>query len=441
MVKIKNMIMTKSILSAFTARALLLVLAAALFLFSCKKDDNGDDTPANTPPVASFTVDPQTGNTQTPFSLDASGSSDQETPAAELLVRWDGNDDGVWETDFSTVKTATVTYDTEGTYTIRLEVKDGGGLTASTTRQVTVSASGGNQPPGIPADPVPADGATEVPTGALLQWSCSDPEQDPLTYDVYFGTGTNPPLVSQGQTATSYQPPSGANLTTYYWKVTAHDDQGNSTAGPLWQFTTQAQVFSCGEDFTDPRDGKVYGSVLIGSQCWMSENLNAGLRIDGANDMTDNGIIEKYCYNNDDANCEQYGGLYQWDEMMQYTKKDVTGGICPEGWHLPTLQEWEALEMALGMPEEQATASSGWQGTDEGDMLKEGGSTGFNALMGGNRSTSGAFTLGGLGTAFWAATQSSTYFARARTLDTDHSQINHTNYDKRYGHSVRCIKD
>ena len=97
--------------------------------------------------------------------------------------------------------------------------------------------------------------------------------------------------------------------------------------------------------------------------------------------------------------------------------------------------------MALGMPEDQATASSGWQGTDEGDQLKSGGNSGFDALMGGNRSTSGAFTLGGLGTAFWSASQASTYNAKARSLDTDHSGINHTNYNKAYGQAVRCVKN
>jgi uncharacterized protein (TIGR02145 family) len=156
-------------------------------------------------------------------------------------------------------------------------------------------------------------------------------------------------------------------------------------------------------------------------------------------DMSDNSVIEKYCYDDEDANCETYGGLYQWPEMMQYGKS--TQGICPDGWHLPTKQEWEALEIALGMPVDQATASSGLQGTVEGNMLKAGGSSGFEALMGGNRSSSGTFTVGGIVTAFWSSTQSSSFMARARTLSVDYPQVNHTNYSKEYGHAVRCIKD
>ncbi|RLD79504.1 MAG: hypothetical protein DRJ15_09260 [Bacteroidetes bacterium] len=418
---------------------MLAILAIPVIIItSCKKDE-GDDTPVNNAPVASFTVDPGSGNTQTAFNLDASGSTDQETPANELLVRWDGNDDGTWETEFTTVKTATVTYDTEGTYTIRLQVKDGGGLTSATTQQVTVTANG-NEAPDAPANPNPEDGGTDIIIIVQLQWTGSDPEADPLTFDVYFGTSQDPPLVSEGKTENSYDPGTLAYETTYYWKITAHDDHDNSSTGPLWSFTTGSQSFSCGDDFTDARDGKTYGSVQIVDQCWMAQNLNIGDRIDGSQDMSDNSTIEKYCFNDEETECNTYGGLYQWDEMMQYAKNN-SPGICPDGWHLPSLQEWETLEIALGMPEEQATATSGWQGTVEGNMLKYGGSTGFDALMGGNRSSSGNFILGGLGTAFWTATQSTTYNAKARSFDTDHSQINHTNYSKEYGHAVRCVED
>jgi uncharacterized protein (TIGR02145 family) len=56
--------------------------------------------------------------------------------------------------------------------------------------------------------------------------------------------------------------------------------------------------------------GQTYNTVLIGSQCRSKENLNIGMRINGLQEQTDNTIIEKYCYNNDSANCNLYGGLY-----------------------------------------------------------------------------------------------------------------------------------
>jgi len=55
---------------------------------------------------------------------------------------------------------------------------------------------------------------------------------------------------------------------------------------------------SCGEPFIDSRDGKTYNTVLIGEQCWMAENLNIGEMINGTEEMTNNGVIERYCQEN-----------------------------------------------------------------------------------------------------------------------------------------------
>lgn len=94
-------------------------------------------------------------------------------------------------------------------------------------------------------------------------------------------------------------------------------------------------------------DGNIYNTVQIGSQCWMKENLNIGTRIAGATNQTENGVIEKYCYDDDESNCDIYGGLYQWDEMMQNVAIAGTQGICPQGWHLPTDEEWTTLTSYL----------------------------------------------------------------------------------------------
>ena len=93
----------------------------------------------NTPPQAAFTVSPSSGDTSTVFTFDASGSTDAEdgTPTE---VRWDWNNDGIFETNWDTAKTATHAFSTAGVHTVRLEVQDTGGLTDATTRQVTVSA-------------------------------------------------------------------------------------------------------------------------------------------------------------------------------------------------------------------------------------------------------------------------------------------------------------
>jgi ABC-type transport system substrate-binding protein len=93
----------------------------------------------NTPPNATFVVTPDTGTLDTVFSFDASGVTDAEDPAADLMVRWDWEDDGTYDTGWSTEKTATHQYDTLGTYTIRMEVADTGGMANSTTRSVEVT--------------------------------------------------------------------------------------------------------------------------------------------------------------------------------------------------------------------------------------------------------------------------------------------------------------
>ncbi|MBE0640546.1 MAG: hypothetical protein IH599_00840, partial [Bacteroidales bacterium] len=80
----------------------------------------------------------------------------------------------------------------------------------------------------------------------------------------------------------------------------------------------------CIDTLTDARDGQKYPVVGIGNQCWMARNLNIGTMVSSVtgegwhSDQTNNGIIEKYCHNNDSANCVIYGGLYEWAEMMEY---------------------------------------------------------------------------------------------------------------------------
>lgn len=87
----------------------------------------------------------------------------------------------------------------------------------------------------------------------------------------------------------------------------------------------------------------LYPTVKVESQCWLKENLQIGNMISGDSAMKDDGIIEKYCYDNLQENCEEYGGLYQWNELMQYTEKEGTQGICPEGWRVATDDDY--LEM------------------------------------------------------------------------------------------------
>jgi hypothetical protein len=96
-----------------------------------------------------------------------------------------------------------------------------------------------NQSPNIPASPKPTDNSTSVSKSPTLSWTCSDPDRDPLTYDVYFGTIYPPTTkVSSDQSATSLARSGLADSTTYYWKVIAKDNHSKSTPSPVWQFTS-----------------------------------------------------------------------------------------------------------------------------------------------------------------------------------------------------------
>ena len=95
-----------------------------------------------------------------------------------------------------------------------------------------------NSPPSQPSDPVPADSATDQSINIDLSWICSDPDGDSLTFDVHFGTTTNPQVVSSGQTETNYNLGVLENSATYYWQIVAHDNHTHTIAGPVWSFTT-----------------------------------------------------------------------------------------------------------------------------------------------------------------------------------------------------------
>ena len=103
------------------------------------------------------------------------------------------------------------------------------------------------------------------------------------------------------------------------------------------------------------QEGNYYGVVTIGTQIWMAESLNRGERISYtlSSETMDDGKVEKYCYDNLAANCDTFGGMYAWDEMMDYEPEQFEGigtvqGVCPEGWHVPTVHEWHTLRDFLG---------------------------------------------------------------------------------------------
>jgi uncharacterized protein (TIGR02145 family) len=219
---------------------------------------------------------------------------------------------------------------------------------------------------------------------------------------------------------------------------------------PLW---------SCGEPIVDDRDGQSYNTALIGEQCWLAENMNIGTMIISSGPgqlQTDNGIFEKYCYDNIPVNCDIYGGLYEWREAMQYTTDRSPQGICPEGWHFASDAEWKTLEgtvdsqFGVGNPEWD---DIGWRGDDAGANLKETGTvhwlspnnatnmSGFTALGCGSRDEEGTFDYIQFLGMFHTSTQSGESTNITRGMRHDHTGVHRYDlYDVNAGRGVRCLK-
>ncbi len=202
-------------------------------------------------------------------------------------------------------------------------------------------------------------------------------------------------------------------------------------------------------------EGKVYNTIQIFSQCWLKENLNVGIMINGMVEMTDNGIIEKYCYYNDTNRCNQYGGLYQWDEMMTYSTQSGAQGICPPDWHLPSDEEWKVLEGAVDSLYEigdpiwnlyglrgfnagtNLKSTTGWSGIGNGSGLFM-----FAGLPGGYRYSDGYFYYTNLHALWWSSTDGNATSAWNRYLSYNNPIVDRDfGNNKGFGFSVRCIKD
>jgi uncharacterized protein (TIGR02145 family) len=199
-------------------------------------------------------------------------------------------------------------------------------------------------------------------------------------------------------------------------------------------------------------EGNFYGTVTIGTQVWMAENLRAtkynnNQAIPNVTDNTSWANLSgaAYCwYNNDIAYKPGLGALYNWYAVN-------AGALCPTGWHVPTDEEFSALEVCLGMASDQVDAW-GWRGTDQGPQMKDitgwdaGGngtnSSGFSAIPGGYRyGVTGAFYLLTSITYWWTSTEHDADRGWYRRLDSSRSDIYKASTSKKGGKYIRCLKD
>ncbi len=223
----------------------------------------------------------------------------------------------------------------------------------------------------------------------------------------------------------------------YTVKLTVYSDDGTVS-------TTKEDyihIGSCPPTMTDD-DGNSYETVRINNQCWMKSNINVGTRIDGQEFGSDNGGIEKYCYDNSNSKCDEYGGLYNFDEMMKYSYAEGGRGICPEGWYIPTNDDWMALMNYVGGE------------TVAGGKMKETGYTHWNEPNTGATNESGFTALGaGLNQFFgvdfgffnlkkeaYFRTSSGVGYFKLTYGDNNFEWWPNWTSNKYHGFSVRCVK-
>jgi len=200
-------------------------------------------------------------------------------------------------------------------------------------------------------------------------------------------------------------------------------------------------------------EGNVYNTIQIGNQLWMAENLRTTLYRNGdvikdttgftSWELFDEGAYVSY--NNDDSLVSSYGRLYNWFAVNDQR------GLAPDGWHIPSDNDWKELEEYLGMsPEEidmvgsrennevglKLKSTSGWfdnkNGTNE---------SGFTALPSGFCGNYGDFDGDGFDAIYWSSTLSDDGIPWRRGLGYIAVGIAKYSNEKNYGFSVRCIKD
>lgn len=216
----------------------------------------------------------------------------------------------------------------------------------------------------------------------------------------------------------------------------------------LFYINAAFSQWNCGDTLIDTRDGKKYTTVLIGSQCWMKQNLNYGKTVLSYtstvthSDMYNDSIAEKYAPNGDTTKVPQYGGLYEWNELMNYDTVQGGKGLCPTGWHVPTDIEWNTMIITSGGTVNPGSGGNGLKAIGEGFGQGAGTNTsGFSAKAAGDRDSYGIFYGLGVRFIFWTSKQTGPGSAYHYTLWAESDTIEHLITQKITGLSCRCIKD
>ena len=218
------------------------------------------------------------------------------------------------------------------------------------------------------------------------------------------------------------------------------DDSSNNTNEGDVSINSESGCSPCEYGkLTDERDGQSYRTVTIGSQTWMAENLNYEIDYSwcgGASGTTE-------------GNCETYGRLYTWATAVGKSEDECgyghdcttlgsgnVQGVCPDGWHVPTKEEWNALFAAVGGQStagQKLKAMTGWKTFDPFTNNED--AYGFSALPVDRNGGVGNYAF------FWSATESSSSYAYHMVLGYHYENAYLPDDTKNSRLSVRCLKD
>ena len=271
---------------------------------------------------------------------------------------------------------------------------------------------------------------TVYPLPAVTFTLCNDPvtTTSAVPFRLKGGIPSGGSYTGAGVSAGTFFPSlagTGSHILTY----SASNTWGCSSSATQTFQVINAPAFLCDNLFTDPRDNKQYPTVKLGAQCWMATNLVYGTTISFGQIPRDNCIPEKKCFNDLPANCTTSGGLYTWDELMQYDESAAGQGLCPPGWHVPTENEWTTLFNFY--------LNNGFAGSP----LKYTGYSGFNALLDGDWFKYSNWAFYNFATMIWSSSSDGPDKAWAHGMNEKNPSVSYYPAVRSNAFSARCIKD
>ena len=287
----------------------------------------------------------------------------------------------------------------------------GGGSSSGEEAGEPSSSSGNEEPSSSSAVP----SSSSAPPSSSSEAASSSSVAPSSSSSVEHGTSSSETMSSssEAESSSSVAPSSSSAVPSSSSAPPSSSSVAPSSSSSVPSSSSSGGGNTCSADF---------GEVTIGSQVWAKKNLNCD--VEGSK-----------CYDDDLANCAEYGRLYDWETALT---------VCPSGWHLPSDAEWTTLTDYVGSDAgTKLKATSGWA-TDHGIDGNGTDAYGFSALPGGYGNSGGSFYVSTIVGYWWSATETSASNAYYRNMLSTLSNVSgggNSGSNKSNLYSVRCVKD